>query len=134
MTFENIYQKSRLWVLMAIAVIIPFFITNDYWLHLLNIGGIFAILTLSLNLLTGVTGLFSVGHIAFYGIGAYTAAVLATRFQLPFLLVILCSGLMAMVFGLVLGIPSLRLKGLYLAISTLAFGEIGSDCNKKCAL
>lgn len=109
---------------LAIAVILPFVITNDYWLHLLNIGGIFAICSLSLNLLTGVTGLFSVGHIAFYGIGAYTAAVLATRFQMPFPVVILCSGGMAMLFGLVLGIPALRLKGLYLAISTLAFGEI----------
>ena len=124
MTFGTVYQKSRLWVLLAIAVALPFVITNDYWLHLLNIGGIFAICSLSLNLLTGVTGLFSVGHIAFYGIGAYTAAILATRFQLPFVAVIFCSGFMAMIFGLFLGIPALRLKGLYLAISTLAFGEI----------
>lgn len=109
---------------LVIAVALPFVITNDYWLHLLNIGGIFAICSLSLNLLTGVTGLFSVGHIAFYGIGAYTAAILATRFQMPFPVVLLCSGGMAMLFGLVLGFPALRLKGLYLAISTLAFGEI----------
>lgn len=124
MAIGKIYQKSRLWILLSIGILLPFVITNDYMFYLLNMGGIFAICSLSLNLLTGVTGLFSVGHIAFYGIGSYTAAILATRFQLPFPIVILCSGLMAMLFGLMLGIPSLRLKGLYLAISTLAFGEI----------
>lgn len=124
MTFGKIYKKTRLWVLLAAAVLLPFVVTNNYWIHVLNIGGIFAICSLSLNLLTGCTGLFSVGHIAFYGIGAYTAAILATRFQVPFLITLLCSGFTAMVFGLVLGIPALRLKGLYLAISTLAFGEI----------
>lgn len=124
MTFGKIYQKSRLWILLSIGILLPFVITNNYLFYLLNMGGIFAICSLSLNLLTGVTGLFSVGHIAFYGIGSYTAAILATRFQLPFPMVILCSGFMAMLFGLMLGIPALRLKGLYLAISTLAFGEI----------
>lgn len=124
MKFGKLYEKSRVWILLVIAFALPFVVTNNYWLHIFNLGGIFAICSLSLNLLTGCTGLFSVGHIAFYGIGAYTGAVLATRFQLPFLVSLLCSGFVAMVFGLILGVPSLRLKGLYLAISTLAFGEI----------
>ena len=124
MTFGKIYEKTRIWILLLIAVILPLTGISNYWLHVLNIGGIFAICTLSLNLLTGCTGLFSVGHIAFYGIGSYTAAVLATRFGVPFLPAVLCGGLLAMVFGVVLGMPALRLKGLYLAISTLAFGEI----------
>lgn len=124
MTFGKVYEKTRIWIILIIAIIFPMVASNNYWLHVMNLGGIFAICTLSLNLLTGCTGLFSVGHIAFYGIGAYTAAVLATRFSVPFFVAVLCAGLMAMVFGLVLGMPALRLKGLYLAISTLAFGEI----------
>jgi len=124
MKFNKIYEKTRIWILLLIAAILPLTGLSNYWLHVLNIGGIFAICTLSLNLLTGCTGLFSVGHIAFYGIGSYTAAVLNTRFEVPFLIAVLSGGLLAMVFGIILGIPSLRLKGLYLAICTLAFGEI----------
>lgn len=124
MTFGKVYEKTRIWLILLAAVCLPLIITNNYWLHVLNLGGIFAICSLSLNLLTGCTGLFSVGHIAFYGIGAYTAAVLATRFQVPFLVSLICAGLLAMLFGILLGMPALRLKGLYLAISTLAFGEI----------
>lgn len=123
-TANRIYQKSRLWVLLALAAVFPFVTPNNYYLHVANIAFIFAICSLSLNLLTGCTGLFSVGHIAFYGIGAYTTALMVTKLQAPFLPTLLCSGLVAMLAGLVLGIPSLRLKGIYLAISTLAFGEI----------
>ncbi|MFA9379505.1 MAG: branched-chain amino acid ABC transporter permease [Acetanaerobacterium sp.] len=124
MMFAKIYRNSRLWVLLGLALIFPLVAPNNYWLHIANIACIFAICSLSLNLLTGCTGLFSVGHIAFYGIGAYTAAILATRFDLPFYITLPCAGLMAMLFGLVLGIPTLRLKGLYLGVATLAFGEI----------
>ena len=113
MTFGKVYEKTRIWILLVIAIILPMTGISNYWLHVLNIGGIFAICTLSLNLLTGCTGLFSVGHIAFYGIGAYTAAVLATKFDMPFLVCVLCAGLMAMVWGIILGMPALRLKGLY---------------------
>lgn len=124
MKLTEIYRKTRIWVILALAAGLPFLLTNNYWLHIANIAGIFAICSLSLNLLTGCTGLFSVGHIAFYGIGAYTTALLATRLHAPFLVSLLCSGLVAMLFGLVLGIPTLRLKGVYLSIATLAFGEI----------
>ncbi len=124
MNFANIYKKTRIWIILAVAVMLPFIVTNNYWLHIANIAGIFAICSLSLNLLTGCTGLFSVGHIAFYGIGAYTAALLATKLHAHFFVSLICAGIMAMIFGLILGIPALRLKGVYLAISTLAFGEI----------
>ena len=124
MTFGKVYEKTRIWIILAVAFCLPLMVQNDYWFHILNLGGIFAICSLSLNLLTGCTGLFSVGHIAYYGIGAYTAAVLATRFHVPFLIALPCSGLLAMAFGILLGMPALRLKGLYLAIATLAFGDI----------
>ncbi len=124
MSIGKIYEKTRLWIILVITFCLPLVVSNNYWLHILNLGGIFAVCTLSLNLLTGCTGLFSVGHIAYYGIGAYTAAILSTRFGVPFLIALPCSGLVAMFFGILLGMPALRLKGLYLAISTLAFGEI----------
>ena len=95
-------------------------------LILLNIAtlGIFIILSLSLNLIAGYTGLLSLCHAAFYGIGAYTTAILMTRFNLSFTFSLIISGFMASLFGLIIGLPNLRLKGDYLAIATLGFSEI----------
>ncbi len=124
MKFSTIYRYTRIPLVLLLALLFPLFAPNNYWLHIANIAGIFAICSLSLNLLTGCTGLFSVGHIAFYGLGSYTAAILSTRLELPFYVTLPCAGLVAMVFGLLLGIPTLRLKGLYLGVATLAFGEI----------
>jgi branched-chain amino acid transport system permease protein len=124
MTFGQIYKKSRIWILLVVALLLPNIVQSNYWLQLLSLGGIYAIVSLSLNILIGYTGLFSVGHIAFFGIGAYTSAIMATRFGTPFLLNVVLSGIMAMVFGIVLGVPTLRLKGMYLGVATLAFGEI----------
>jgi branched-chain amino acid transport system permease protein len=107
-----------------VALLLPNIVQSNYWLQLLSLGGIYAIVSLSLNILIGYTGLFSVGHIAFFGIGAYTSAIMATRFGTPFLLNVVLSGIMAMIFGIVLGVPTLRLKGMYLGVATLAFGEI----------
>ena len=84
----------------------------------------FVILSLSLNLLTGFAGQISLGHIAFYGIGAYTAAILSKNFGWNFLLCMLAAMVIAGVFGLLLGLPTLKLGGYYLAIVTLGFSEI----------
>jgi branched-chain amino acid transport system permease protein len=124
MTFGQIYKKTRIWILLVVALLLPNLIHSNYWLQLLSLGGIYAIVSLSLNILIGYTGLFSVGHIAFFGIGAYTSAIMATRFGTPFLLNVVLSGILAMIFGIVLGVPTLRLKGMYLGVATLAFGEI----------
>jgi branched-chain amino acid transport system permease protein len=86
--------------------------------------GIFIILTLSLNLVTGYTGQFCLGWAAFYAVGAYTSALLTMKLKLTFWLAMPLGGLMAMVFGVLLGIPTMRLRDIYLAITTLGFGEI----------
>jgi len=86
--------------------------------------GIFAILSLSLNIVTGYTGLLSLCQAAFYGIGAYTSAILLTRTHVNFWWILLLSGLVAALAGILIGLPTLRLKGDYLAIATLGFGEI----------
>lgn len=121
---RNFYKKYKIYVIIIFGLILPLLTNSPYTLHLANLAGIFAILTLSLNLLTGCTGLFSVGQAAFYGIGAYTSAVLTVKLGVPVWIGFISAGVMAALFSLVLGIPTLRLKGIYLAVATLAFGEI----------
>lgn len=82
------------------------------------------ILAVGLNLITGFTGQFSLGHAAFMSIGAYTSAILTAKLGQPFFLGIILSGITAALAGVLIGIPTLRLKGDYLAIATLGFGEI----------
>ena len=87
-------------------------------------AGIYIILASSLNITNGYTGLFSFGHAAFYGIGAYTAAILATRFGFPFLLTLPLAGIVAGIFGAAIALPTLRLKGIFLALVTIGFQQI----------
>lgn len=89
--------------------------------HVLIMAGIYMILALGLNLLVGYAGLFSVGHGAFYGIGAYAGAILATRLAVPFWLEIVVAAGVAGAFGLLIGLPILRLRGDYLALATFGF-------------
>ncbi len=97
----------------------------DSYLQLnITIIGINIILAVGLNLITGFTGQFSLGHAAFMSIGAYTSAILTAKLGQPFILAILVSGITAALAGIIIGIPTLRLKGDYLAIATLGFGEI----------
>lgn len=86
--------------------------------------GINIILALGLNLITGFTGQFSLGHAAFMSIGAYTSAIITAKLGLPFAVALIISGIVAAFAGILIGIPTLRLKGDYLAIATLGFGEI----------
>ena len=111
----------RFWVgvLFAFLLIFPF-VTSNYWLYMANLVGVAIVAAVGLNILTGFAGQISLGHAAFVGIGAYTAAILTTRLGVPFLLCLPLSGLSAAVFGLIVGGPSMRMKGLYLCIATLA--------------
>lgn len=95
----------------------------DLLLHLWIMTFIYAIFAMSLNLEMGYTGLFNFGHIAFFGIGAYTSALL-TLHHLPFELALIAALMVSGFFGYLLSIPSLRLRGDYFGIATLGFGEI----------
>ena len=95
------------------------FISNTLIFIIINI-----ILAVSLHLIIGITGQFSIGHAGFMAIGAYISAIVTMKLQLPFALAIVMAGLVAALAGMVVGIPSLRLRGDYLAIATLGFGEI----------
>jgi branched-chain amino acid transport system permease protein len=111
------------WTVGVIGVlfflVIPFGV-HEYYLLICNLVWIAIIGALGLNILVGYTGQVSIGHGAFMSVGAYTAANLATRLDSPWPVNLLAGGLMAAAVGAVVGIPSLRIKGLYLAIATLA--------------
>lgn len=96
----------------------------NYYLQVLMVIGINIILAVSLNLISGFTGQLSLGHATFMGIGAYAATLLALKLDVPFLIAIIFGAATAAVFGFIIGMPTLRLKGDYLAIATLGFGEI----------
>jgi branched-chain amino acid transport system permease protein len=111
------------WTVTGIAalfvVILPL-VLHDYYLSIINLIAIAVVGALGLNILVGYTGQISIGHGAFMSVGAYTAANFATRLDMPFWISLPLGGLMAAAVGAVVGIPSLRIKGLYLAIATLA--------------
>lgn len=119
---EAIWQTpvSRLWLAALIAALALFpGLANGYIVGLACILGIHVIASAGLNIMTGYTGLISLGHAAFMGVGCYTAAFFAQQ-GVPFYLTIPLGGMVAALLGLVVGIPSLRIKGLYLAVATLA--------------
>jgi branched-chain amino acid transport system permease protein len=95
-----------------------------YVLHLAILAGIYIILTISINLIIGYAGQVSLGHAAFYGIGAYASALVSLNWNFPFPAAALVAMLVAGICGLALGLPTLRLKEDYLAIVTLGFGVI----------
>lgn len=95
-----------------------------YVLQIMVLIGINIILALGLNLITGVTGQLSMGHAGFMSIGAYTSAILSLQFGMPFWLCLMAAGLTAAMAGVLIGIPTLRLEGDYLAMVTIGFAEI----------
>ncbi|MFH1136673.1 MAG: branched-chain amino acid ABC transporter permease [Pseudomonadota bacterium] len=118
--FPSAAARVGLLVLALFLLSFPFW-AGKYWVHVASVCGVAVISALGLNILTGFTGLISMGHAAFMGIGAYTAAILSIKAGFPFLIALPLAGLTAASAGAVVGIPTLRLKGLYLIVTTLAF-------------
>lgn len=108
---------------LAGAVLIPLGL-NRYYVDVLTQVGIYVTLALGLNIVVGLAGLLDLGYVAFYAVGAYTYGLLSTRIGLSFWEVLPLGALFAATFGVLLGIPVLRLRGDYLAIVTLGFGEM----------
>src|SRR5690606_12180957 len=109
--------------LIAAALIWPFF-TNRSNIDLATLVLIYVMLGLGLNIVVGLAGLLDLGYVGFYAVGAYTYALLAMYFGIGFWTGLAAAGAMAALFGFLLGFPVLRLRGDYLAIVTLGFGEI----------
>jgi branched-chain amino acid transport system permease protein len=117
--FQSLFVKFWLCLFFIFLLVFPF-IANAYMLYVANMIGFAIIAAVGLNLLTGFTGQISLGHAAFVGVGAYASAILVTRLGFSFWLSIPFAGLVAALAGMIIGIPSLRVKGLYLCIATLA--------------
>ncbi len=118
--FETDYGRVSLVLFLVLLFLVVPLTLSPYMLYILNTIGIAAIAAIGLNILIGYTGLISLGHGAFFGVGAYAAAILATRVGLDFYLAIPAAGIITALVGMIFGIPSGRLKGLYLTIATLA--------------
>jgi branched-chain amino acid transport system permease protein len=114
-----------LWLALLLAGLVAFpFVADGYWIYMGCLVAIHVASATGLNILTGFTGLVSLGQAAFMGVGAYTVAVLEIRLGTPFLLNLLAAGFVTALVGIVVGLPSLRVKGLYLAIATIASSVI----------
>lgn len=108
----------------VIIIVIPILTPNMYIMQIINMICIYIILGTSINVLTGFTGQLSLGQAAFFGIGAYTTALLNTRAGSQFFLCLIASVLVTALFGVVLAVPALKVKGSYLALLTMGFGEV----------
>ncbi|MEH7009347.1 branched-chain amino acid ABC transporter permease [Neobacillus niacini] len=126
----NKIKKFWLFLILAVVVygigqaLIQTGILNAFYSNMLILMIINIILAVSLHLVIGITGQFSIGHAGFLAVGAYVSAIITMKFELPFVLAIIIGGIVAALAGLLVGIPTLRLRGDYLAIATLGFGEI----------
>jgi branched-chain amino acid transport system permease protein len=125
-------KVSKFWLFLILAVLvygigqglIQTGILNAFYSNMLILMIINIVLAVSLHLVIGITGQFSIGHAGFLAVGAYVSAIITMKFELPFVLAIIIGGIVAALAGLLVGIPTLRLRGDYLAIATLGFGEI----------
>jgi branched-chain amino acid transport system permease protein len=121
--FATWSEGASVVALLALMVVLPF-VAPSGWLFTINTILVYGIAVLGLNITTGYAGLINVGQAAFMGVGAYTAAVGAAYWGLPWFVVIPMAGVVTAGIGAIVGLPSLRLKHLYLAIATIAFQQI----------
>jgi branched-chain amino acid transport system permease protein len=117
--FQTVWVKTWLVLFTVFLFILPL-VADDYVLYVANLIGFAVVGAVGLNILTGCTGQISLGHAAFIGVGGYATAVFITRFGLPFWVALPLAGFVSAGVGFIIGIPSLRVKGLYLCIATLA--------------
>lgn len=121
---KNLPYPLQIAIFLGPFVLFPILDKNTYHLDLLTGVGIFALLAMGLNVAVGLTGLLNLGYAAFFAIGAYTYALLNLHWHWSFWAGMPAAGLVSMLFGFLIGIPSIRVRGDYLAITTLGFGEI----------
>lgn len=112
-------------ILLGLLITFPIIqASNPYWIQVAIMAGLYVMMALGLNIMVGNAGLTCLGYAAFYAIGAYTYGILSTRFGISFWLSIPIAGFIVMLFGFLLGLPALRVKGHYLALVTIAFGLV----------
>jgi branched-chain amino acid transport system permease protein len=114
-----LYRNRVGLVVLVLALVLPF-VVKSFLTFQLTLVLVYAIAIIGLNLLTGFNGQFSLGHSAFYAIGAYTAAILMDKLDMPYAMTLPIAGLVCFIFGFLFGLPALRLEGVYLALATFA--------------
>ena len=122
-------SAGRIGVVAAVTIavaVLPFFVADTFLLKVFTYAGLNVLVIVGLAMLFGYAGQVSLGHAAFVGMGAYTCANLTTKLHAPWLVAFAAAGVVAAVGGLVLALPSLRLRGHYLAMATLGFGELAT--------
>jgi branched-chain amino acid transport system permease protein len=121
------YNKTNKWymgTLAILAAVIPLVISNNYYLHVINLAGIYTLITIGLNLLSGYTGQVSMGHAGFFAVGTYVSALLAISAGIPFWAAAVAGLAVTGACGAIIAIPAMRLSGPYLVLATVGFGEI----------
>src|SRR5216684_32234 len=113
------WRPAAIAVGLVLIVLLPF-VAKNFFIFQLTLALIYAIAILGLNLLTGFNGQFSLGHSAFYAIGAYTAAIMMDHWDIAYYWTLPVAGLVCLVTGFLFGLPALRLEGVYLALATFA--------------
>ncbi len=126
---ERLFHDAKVYTplligILFVAVLFPFISPNEYATTVMTTALIYVVLGLGLNIVVGLAGLLDLGYVAFYAVGAYSYALINYHFGLGFWTILPVAGILAGLFGITLGIPVLRLRGDYLAIVTLGFGEI----------
>lgn len=119
MTDHRMWRRAAVLASVAVACVMPFLLSNFRVFQFTQVL-IYAIALLGLNILTGFNGQISLGHGAFYALGAYTSAIMIDKWNVPYGWTIPVAGLLCLVIGFLFGIPALRLEGLYLALATFA--------------
>ncbi|GAH38787.1 unnamed protein product, partial [marine sediment metagenome] len=119
---KSIKHISLFFILILLFSIIGF-IPNIYYLHLVNLILIYSLFSLGLNILTGYTGITSFGHAGFFAFGAYVTAILSTRYIMPPILSVFFASFLTGIAGFIIGLPVIRISGIYLAMVTLGSAE-----------
>jgi branched-chain amino acid transport system permease protein len=117
-------RRTIIYAVIVVALLFAPLYLNRYWVDVLNSVGLYAILGLSLNIILGYGGMFHMGHAAFYAVGAYTTAIISTRYGVPVLWIMPLSGILAGLFALIVARPIIHLRGDYLLIVTIGMVEI----------
>ncbi len=121
-TKQSLKWMLPIFIVLLVVPALPFVL--DYYVFILSLIGVYTIVAIGFNIMTGYTGLISIGHAGFFAIGAYTAAILVDREMVPFIVALPIAGIFTGVIGFLLALPCLRLFGMYIAMATLAFGFI----------
>ncbi|TJX12947.1 branched-chain amino acid ABC transporter permease [Tissierella creatinini] len=120
----NKNKKIYLLIILVLLLTLPLFVSNLYYLHIINLVGIYTLVTIGLNILSGYTGQTSMGQAGFFAVGTYVTSLMMMNFDLPFFLALLIGVILTSIFGLIISIPAMKLSGPYLVLATVGFGEI----------